>query len=1114
MPSSLVVSFVLFAAALSAESVAAQTWEVELDSRQLWQVSDAEAAEHGGVVRRRCSVLADAAGTLSFDLRSVHLDPVLRVLAADGSDRALDDDGGLEWNAHLELQVEAGERVEFEAISQGPHRGELELEVSRGAPRPLEGDELREALARFRLGRGGFQAEIGFALRGAQELNSAGELFHSLDLRTERREAYTGMLDAALSLPESAPERALFELVARTQLVSVMANAGERDLAAEHLAISEALAARVEHPAVELLLARGRAIIVLLSDDFDIETVLRASDEYVAVLAANDQRSAEAVERLSLIERLFNRGELEAAEERLPAVRALVGELDDPKVAAHMVSVESRAARARGAHEDAGALARRAVDLAVTKLQRAKALLQVASSHEHAGRYGAAFAAYDEVMHFASELDYGELRAVALQGAAIVAVFLEDETRAVALLRESLKHTEASHARLNVIDRSLQLCDALLSLGRVAEAESLMETVAGEASLSVNPAIEFRLAMLNVELAERRADLAEAQRHSRVALELARASGVERLISYGLAEEARWLLEVEGADAASPVALESLQSARRAGDADVLSDALIFLSRVQFAAGALSESLASFAEAESVLLDGWAAQLDERWAERLRAVKRSERLSRLGQDLSAAQLAAAAPASEEWHALFAQGLRRADRWKGRDLLSRLSAGREEAATERTELLHALESRLASDDCQLVHFAEGESQLYAYVLDGGERRHVALGKLASVSAEVDGYLEHIARPASLGSVEQVARDGALLHDRLVLPLELSPSEGELLVIDSGALAGLPLEALVVAAVDTPSSFEDLRFLLDDRRVTYSPSASALALSPRVLRQPRTSDLVVLADPQFDAAGAGSSGSATLRADSGFDRLPGTRSEALAIARSYLSQARSPGEVDALLGDSQSGGLRLDSDGLRLRLGKEATRSALLEFVEGAAIVHLATHGVQDSHEPRRSALALSPSGDDAGRLFLGEILDWKLSAELAVLSACETASGANRHGEGTRSLAWSFLRAGAEAVVASHWQVDDRESEVLMRAFYEDYLHSRDASRALHSARLGLRHASAERGAFLGVGRGKRLGPRPVANPDRNLAGHPFFWASFVHVRAREDGAFLEAPTQR
>ena len=104
------------------------------------------------------------------------------------------------------------------------------------------------------------------------------------------------------------------------------------------------------------------------------------------------------------------------------------------------------------------------------------------------------------------------------------------------------------------------------------------------------------------------------------------------------------------------------------------------------------------------------------------------------------------------------------------------------------------------------------------------------------------------------------------------------------------------------------------------------------------------------------------------------------------------------------------------------------------------MHFATHGFVDYERPELSGLVLSlvdrNGQPQEGYFRLHDIYNLKLSADLVVLSACNTGLGKEIKGEGLIGLTRGFMYAGAGGVAASLWKVDDEATAELMTRFYE------------------------------------------------------------------------------
>jgi CHAT domain-containing protein len=140
-----------------------------------------------------------------------------------------------------------------------------------------------------------------------------------------------------------------------------------------------------------------------------------------------------------------------------------------------------------------------------------------------------------------------------------------------------------------------------------------------------------------------------------------------------------------------------------------------------------------------------------------------------------------------------------------------------------------------------------------------------------------------------------------------------------------------------------------------------------------------------------------------------------------------------------------------------------------------IIHFATHGLLNSEQPELSGLVFSMVNEQGspqnGFLGLQDIFNLDLTADLVVLSGCETGLGKQITGEGLVGMTRGFMFAGATQVVASLWNVSDAATARLMARFYKAV------------EKNGMRPAAALRAAQVEMWRQKRW-------------RSPYYWAAF------------------
>jgi len=139
-------------------------------------------------------------------------------------------------------------------------------------------------------------------------------------------------------------------------------------------------------------------------------------------------------------------------------------------------------------------------------------------------------------------------------------------------------------------------------------------------------------------------------------------------------------------------------------------------------------------------------------------------------------------------------------------------------------------------------------------------------------------------------------------------------------------------------------------------------------------------------------------------------------------------------------------------------QEANEMALKTALEKPyQYVHIASHSFANLQQSKFSGIACAePSEKESkedGILYVGEIYNLDVPADLVVLSSCESGVGKLSEGEGMLGLNRSFVYAGVPNVIFSLWKINDKTSSDFMIDFYRNLLAGKSYAEALRAVKL-------------------------------------------------------------
>ena len=329
---------------------------------------------------------------------------------------------------------------------------------------------------------------------------------------------------------------------------------------------------------------------------------------------------------------------------------------------------------------------------------------------------------------------------------------------------------------------------------------------------------------------------------------------------------------------------------------------------------------------------------------------------------------------------------------------------------------------------LIDYFYGKKAIYAITIGKGQKKITKIDVNESLSSSLVNYSKQISNPKS--SIQSIQKQGLEIYKKLVHPT-LYGNAKSLIIIPDGNLNFIPFGSLT-------DESKTQSYLLEKYSISYVNSATLLSQLLKNKNRPNT--LLAFA-PTFTNEEI----TPSLTRDK-LSPLPHNTTEVQTIGNSF--------------------------DGKVLK-GSNASLSNFLKHSKEYGIIHFATHAVFNNEETEYSYLAFSPT-EESYLLYVKDLYNLDLAANLVTLSACETGIGELHKGEGFLSLARGFFFSGTSSIASSLWKANDASTSTIMGDFYQHLSEGNFKGEALRKAKLSF-----------------------LKNNSQNGWSHPYYWSGFL-----------------
>lgn len=339
---------------------------------------------------------------------------------------------------------------------------------------------------------------------------------------------------------------------------------------------------------------------------------------------------------------------------------------------------------------------------------------------------------------------------------------------------------------------------------------------------------------------------------------------------------------------------------------------------------------------------------------------------------------------------------------------------------------------------MVEYFWGEEQVFAFLIKKEGITSFSIPISDSLYERTKRLYRNLSlRPKLRVTLEETVSDARFLFETILRPLYSSLPE-RCIIVPSGLLHLVPFEALLIADPVNYNEVKDFAFIVHEKILSYSPSASFWLAARQYQEVISTGKCYAFMPVFIDSTDP----------RPGITILPNSRDEISGISKVCRFEV------------FQEGG---------------ASKAKFLEVYTNARVLHLSTHAAADPSNRDNSNIVFYYHGAGRSEVTVADLLKLKSQAEMVVLSACETNLAQIYRAEGAWSLARAFLHGGSSSVITTLWKADDPSSAKLMTDFYNFLKAGKDKGEAL---------TLAKRKYLLDTATG-------------SFEGYPYYWSIFV-----------------